>query len=183
LLYHGTTGRWPAEKLIRESATRMRGPGLKMAESVTINRSIEEVYRYWRNLENLPRFMQHLQSVEQLSNGRSRWRVKVPNTEITIQWEAEITDEHQNELIAWRSLPDAVISNEGTVHFKPAPAGRGTEVHASILYRPPAGAIGAAVARLVNALPAQMVKEDLRRFKQVMEAGESPTIGGQPSGG
>jgi uncharacterized membrane protein len=182
VIYRVATGRWPGEKWLVARATGTRGAELGMTETITVQRPVEEVYRYWRNLENLPRFMRHLESVEQLSNGKSRWRVKVPNTEITIEWESEITEERENEGLAWRSLPDAAIDNEGTIRFKSAAGGRGTELKATILYRPPAGAIGTAVARLINALPAQLVKEDLRRFKQVMEAGEIPTIEGQPSG-
>jgi uncharacterized membrane protein len=181
-IYRMATGRWPGEKWLVARATEARGAELGMTETITVQRPVEEVYRYWRNVENLPRFMRHLESVEQLSDGKSRWRVKVPNTEITIEWESEITEERENECLAWRSLPDAAIYNEGNIRLKPATGGRGTELKATILYRPPAGAIGTAVARLINALPAQLVKEDLRRFKQVMEAGEIPTIEGQPSG-
>lgn len=180
VLYHGVTGRWPDYRVLIDRIAETSGQGIKVSESVTILQPVEAVYRYWRQLENLPRFMQHLQSVEQMSGGHSRWRAKVPGTDFTIEWQAQITEDRENELLAWRSLPDAAIFNEGQVRFAPAPGDRGTEVHATILYRPPGGSIGAAVARLFNALPAQFIREDLRRFKQAMEASEVPTTAGQP---
>jgi uncharacterized membrane protein len=158
------------------------GREIRVIESVTISRAPQEVYRFWRNLENLSRFMRHLQSVEVRSDGRSRWRASIPGTEFVVEWDAEMTDDREGELIAWRSLPHAALYNEGTVNFLAAPGNGGTEVRATILYRPPGGAIEAAVARLLNALPAQMVREDLRRCKQALETGEVPTIEGQPAG-
>jgi uncharacterized membrane protein len=178
VLYHGVTGRWPAPGLTKRIAVTS-GEEIKVSESVIIQQPVEAVYRYWRQLENLPRFMQHLQSVEQMSDGRSRWRVKVPGTDFTIEWQAQITEDRENELLAWRSLPDAAVFNEGQVRFAPLPDDRGTEVQATILYRPPGGSIGGAVARLFSALPAQFIREDLRRFKQAMEASELPTMTGQ----
>lgn len=140
-------------------------------QSVTINRSPEEVYQFWRNFENLPRFMTHLQSVRVLDNKRSHWVAKAP-AGMTVDWDAEVTVDRPNELITWHSLQGADIDNSGVVYFKRAPSGRGTEVHVTLVYSPPAGQIGSAIAKLFGEEPGQQLKDDLHRFKQVMEIGE-----------
>jgi uncharacterized membrane protein len=156
------------------------GKGIKVEKSVTVNRPPEELYRFWRNFENLPRFMNHLESVRELGEGRSHWVAKAPAGK-TVEWDAEIYNEKENELIAWRSLEGADIPNAGSVRFERAPGGRGTEVKVALEYDPPAGSLGAAVAKLFGEEPEQQVQEDLRRFKQVMEAGEVPTTQDQPA--
>ena len=130
-----------------------------------------ELYAFWRDFENLPRIMKHLESVEVLDDRRSRWTVKAPAGR-TVEWEAEIHNEVPGELIAWRSLHDADVRNAGSVHFRAAPGDRGTEVRVVLEYAPPAGKLGAAVAKLFGEEPDAQVREDLRRFKQLMEAGE-----------
>ncbi|MBA3345317.1 MAG: SRPBCC family protein [Gemmatimonadales bacterium] len=146
-----------------------RGEGIRVEQSVTINRPREELFQFWRNLENLPRFMDHLESVTVIDEGRSRWVAKGPAGS-RVEWTAEIHNEIEDELIAWRSLPGSEVDNAGSVHF--TPAGQGTEVRVLLRYDPPAGALGAAVAKLFGEEPSQQVAEDLRRLKQVMEAGE-----------
>lgn len=155
--------------------------GIKVERVITVNRPPEELYRLWRDVENLPRFMEHLEKVEALDGRRSRWRAKGPGGR-RIEWEAEIINERENELIAWRSLPGADVGNAGSVRFSPAPGGRGSEVKVTLEYKPPAGPAGALVAKLLGSDPASQVREDLRRFKQVAEAGEVATTRGQPSG-
>ena len=146
--------------------------GLRRTTNViTINKPTEEVYDFWRNFENLPRFMRHLESVKVLDNGRSRWKAKAP-AGASVEWEAELTEDRPGELISWRSLPDADVRNAGTVRFSPAPGGRGTEVRVDLEYAPPAGKVGAMVAMLFREEPGQQVHDDLRSFKQVMELGE-----------
>jgi uncharacterized membrane protein len=113
--------------------------------------------------------------------GRSHWVAKAP-AGTTVEWDAEVYNEKENEMIAWRSLEGSQVDNAGSVHFTPAPGGRGTQVRVVLKYDPPAGVIGAAVARLFGESPAQQIDEDLRRFKQLMEAGEVATTTGQPSG-
>lgn len=157
------------------------GKGIKVEKSVTVNRSPEELYRFWRNFENLPQFMNHLESVKDTGNGRSHWVAKAPAGK-TVEWDAEVYNEKENELIAWRSLEGADVDNAGSVRFEPATGGRGTVVRVTLKYDPPGGALGALVAKLFGEEPSQQIEEDLRRFKQVMEAGEAATTEGQPSG-
>lgn len=151
------------------------------AQSVAVNRSPDECYQFWRNLENLPRFMQHVESVHAIDGRHSHWVVKGPGG-ITVEWDAEITDDLPNEVIAWRSLEGADVKNSGWVKFERAPAGHGTFVKAHITYEPPAGKAGVLVAKALGKEPGQLVKGDLRRFKNVIETGEIPTIEGQPHG-
>ncbi len=153
-----------------------------LERSITVNRTPAEVYLFWRNLENLPRFMEHLQSVTVTGEKSSHWVAKAPLASMPLEWDAEITDERPYELIAWGSLPGSTVINTGAVRFMPAPGNRGTEVHVALSYAPPGGPAGAALARLLNKIAAQTIKEDLRQFKEVMEAGEVPTTEGQPSG-
>jgi uncharacterized membrane protein len=125
--------------------------------------------------------MDHLVSVSQLDSRRSRWVAKAPAGR-TVEWDAEIINEITGELIAWRTVEGADVVSAGSVRFTPAPGGRGTEVRVRLQYDPPAGKIGATVAWLLGHDPAATIREDLRRFKQLMEAGEVPTIEGQPRG-
>lgn len=155
--------------------------GVKIQKSFTIQRSPEECYRFWHDFENLPRFMSHLQSVQKLGDNRSRWTAKGP-LGVNVSWEAEIRNDKPNELIAWKSVEGADINNAGSVRFRPGPNGRGTEVTVELNYEPPAGLIGATIAKLFGEEPETQVREDLRHFKQIMEAGEIPTIEGQTSG-
>ncbi len=157
------------------------GGAFQVTKSVTINRSPEALYHYWHNFENLPNFMYHLESVEERDEGRSHWVAKAP-AGMTVAWDAEITDDRPNEMIAWRSLPDADVPNSGSVRFEPGPAGRGTVVRVAIEYRPPAGAVGKLVATLFGEEPGQQVAGDLHRFKQVMETGEVVRSEGSPHG-
>jgi uncharacterized membrane protein len=145
--------------------------GIRVRKAITINRSPAEVYSFWRNLENLPRFMVHLESVRELDQRLSYWRVHAP-LGTTVEWTAEIVEDRPNELISWRSIPDARVPNSGVVRFTPAPGDRGTEVQLEVSYDPPAGALGATIAKLLGQEPSQQVDGDLRRFKQVMETGE-----------
>jgi uncharacterized membrane protein len=145
--------------------------GFHVHEAITINRPLAEVYQYWRNFENFPTFMSHLESVQTTSPGRSRWRAKGP-AGVRVQWEAEITGDRQSEWIAWRSVEASVVQHSGSVRFEHAPGARGTELHVELQYNPPAGALGVAVARLFGDDPEQQIREDLRRFKQILENGE-----------
>jgi uncharacterized membrane protein len=138
---------------------------------MTINRSPQELYDYWHQFEQLPLFMRHLESVHQTGPGRSHWKAKAP-AGYSVEWDAQIVADTPGELIAWESLEGADVDNSGIVRFSPAPAGRGTEVRVQLQYRPPAGRLGAAVAKLFGEEPNQQIADDLRRFKQVMETGE-----------
>lgn len=151
-----------------------RGEGIRVEQSVTINRPAGELYQFWRRLDTLPRFMDHLESVEVLDPRRSRWVAKGP-VGTRIEWDAEIYNEIAERLLAWRSLPQSDVDQAGSVHFEPLPDGS-TEVRVVLRYDPPAGKVGATVARLLGEDPARQVAEDLRRFKQVMEASEGSLI-------
>ena len=138
--------------------------------SITVNRPLEEVYAFWRDFENLPRFMRHLESVRVLDERRSHWVARGP-AGTTVEWDAEITDELQDRRIAWRSLENADVYNAGSVEFAPAPGG-GTEVHVELRYSPPGGTLASKFAMLFREEPGQQVQDDLRHFKQVLETGE-----------
>ena len=157
------------------------GHGTKVEKSVTIDRPPAELYGFWRNFENLPRFMKHLESVKVSGDERSHWVAKGP-AGTSVEWDAEVYNEKENEMIAWRSLEGSEVANAGSVHFEPAAGGRGTVVRVVLKYDPPAGKLGAAVARLFGESPSQQIDEDLRRFKQLMETGETATTEGQTSG-
>jgi uncharacterized membrane protein len=143
----------------------------RFTRSITVNRPPEEVYRFWRSFQNLPRFMTHLEAVEVRDERRSHWVARGP-AGLKVEWDAEILEERPNELISWRSLPGAGVANAGTVHFRRAPAGRGTELELELAYAPPGGLFGVSLAKLLGEDPSQQVQGDLRRFKQVMEIGE-----------
>lgn len=175
LLYRGV-----AAKNDLQEATGM-SQSIKVEKTMTINKSPEELYRFWHKFENLPRFMKHLQSVTVYDQKRSHWVASAPMGN-TVEWDAEIIDDRENKLIAWTSAEGADIDNSGFVRFQPAPAGRGTEVKVAIEYNPPGGTIGAAIAKLFGEEPEQQIGDDLRRFKQLMEAGEISTTEGQSSG-
>jgi uncharacterized membrane protein len=149
--------------------------------AITVNRPRQEVYRYWRDLENLPRFMAHLESVQTMPGGYSRWRAKGPMKK-SVEWDAEIVEDRPGEVIAWRSAKGTAVRNSGSVRFADAPAGRGTEVRVEIDYRPPAGRMGLAIARLWAEHPEQQVRDDLCRFKQVIETGDVVRSEGSPEG-
>ncbi|HYY56917.1 MAG TPA: SRPBCC family protein [Pyrinomonadaceae bacterium] len=143
----------------------------QVKKSLIINRSPEELYQFWRDLENLPTFMHHLESVRETGEGRSHWVAKAP-AGTTVEWDAEIIEDRPNELIAWRSLEGADVENSGSVSFERAPGNRGTIVRVEMSYNPPGGAIGALVAKLFGEEPGQQAQESLRCLKQVMETGE-----------
>ena len=154
---------------------------VRFTKTIIIERSPEDLYGFWRNMENLPRIMRHVQEVRVLDDRRSHWVVRTP-TGATAEWDAEITEDEPNRRLAWRWLPGAQVDNAGEVRFEPAPGGRGTLVTAEIQYRPPAGAVGATIARLLGSSPERLAGEDLRVFKQLMETGEIATTEGQPAG-
>lgn len=184
LLYRGVSGKdllYDALDIRRSAFAGLEG--ICVQRSTTVQRPRAEVYRFWRNLENLPRFMEHLVSVEAGGDDQktSRW-VARGVLGMPISWEAEIHEEKENELIAWRSLPGSQVDHRGAVRFRDAPADRGTELQVTMVYRPPIGSAGVALARLFGEEPRQHIREDLRRFKQILESGETATISGQTSG-
>jgi uncharacterized membrane protein len=153
--------------------------GIHVEESATINRPLPELYRFWRNFENLPQFMQHLESVSAREEGISHWVAKGP-AGMRVEWDARIINEVENKVIGWQSLEGSTVSTAGSVNFDEDPHGTRLTVH--LQYNPPGGRLGAAVAKMFGEEPNQTIREDLRRLKQLLEAGEIPTTDGQPSG-
>jgi uncharacterized membrane protein len=151
--------------------------GMEVRKFITINRSAPDVYAFWRDLRNLPRFMRHLESIDVVDQHRSHWRVAAP-AGTTVEWDAEIVDDRPDRRIAWRSLEGASVPNRGSVEFEPAPGGRGTEVAVELAYEPPAGRVGAVIAKLFGKEPGQEVMTNLRRLKQILETGSVPTAAG-----
>jgi uncharacterized membrane protein len=182
LIYRGLTGHCAVYEALQLSTTSAdKGPGITLEAAITVHKPAADVYRFWRHLENHPRFISHLKSVVSIGDTRSRWVAKTPMQQ-PIVWDAEIVEERENALLSWRSMPGADIENAGTVRFREMPNGRGTEVRLRLEYSPPGGRAGWVGARLFKSLTAQQLQEDLRRCKQIIEAGEAPTVADQPAG-
>jgi uncharacterized membrane protein len=147
--------------------------GIHVEEWITIDRPVDQVYRFWRNFENLPKFMEHLDSVATREAGVSHWVARGP-AGMKVEWDARVINEIDNKLIAWQSLEGSMVSTAGSVNFRETT--RGTEVRVHLQYNPPAGKLGAAVARLFGEEPRVQIREDLERFKQLMETGKSLKI-------
>lgn len=154
---------------------------LKVEKTLTINRSPAELYQFWHNFENLPQFMKHLQNVQVKDQRRSHWKTKAPLNQ-TVEWDADITAERENEFISWASVPGADIANSGSIEFRPLSHDRGTEVKVISEYHLPLGGLGNAIAKIFGESPEQQIGDDLRRFKMLMETGEIATTEGQPQG-
>ncbi|MGN6552415.1 MAG: SRPBCC family protein [Verrucomicrobiota bacterium] len=154
---------------------------IHVTRTITVDRSPEELFRFWRNFENLPRFMTHLKSVEIKTDQRSHWVVKGPAGK-NVEWDAEIVNERPNQLIAWRSCEGADVDHGGSVRFEPATGGRGTVIKVELRYSPPAGTMGATIAKLLGESPQKQIAVELGRFKQLMETGEIAQTEGQPAG-
>ncbi len=171
-----------ASSLTREDLSgARRGQAYRVVKSITIHRPVEELYAFWRNFENLPRFMYHLQEVRVLDDRRSHWVTSAPAGK-EVEWDAVITDDRPNERISWESMPGSQIPNAGMVRFFPAPAGRGTVVRVEMEYHPPAGPLGRIAAMFTGEEAGQQVGGDLRRFKNVMETGEVVRSDASPRG-
>ena len=184
MLYRGATGHCVFYQMLEINRSEEGNKGIQIQRSATINVPRDQLYRIWRNFENLPRFMKHLQLVdvdESTGGTRSHWVAKAPFGR-DIAWDAEITEDRQNELISWRSLPGSLVKSMGTVRFVDAPNTLGTIVHVSMQYNPPGGSMGAVIARLFGEEPGQQLRNDLRNFKMMMETGEIASVEGQPSG-
>jgi uncharacterized membrane protein len=189
LLYRGATGHCPLYQALEvntasEAAQQeAKKQGLHLVQSYSINKPREELYRFWRNLENLPKIMSHLESVRVLDDRRSQWTASAPQIAgRTVEWEAEITADEPGRRISWQSSANSAVSHQGTVEFSDAPGDRGTLIRVSLDYRPIGGQLGRLAAWFSGESPEQQIREDLRNFKRAMESGEVPTILGQPHG-
>jgi len=150
------------------------GYGIKIKKAVTVDASAERLYEYWRDLTNVVKLFDNVPSVSVVDDRLSHWFLRAPGG-LILEWDAEITVDRKNEMIGWRSLEGANIDNAGYVRFERATGGRGTVVRIALQYNPPAGKVGAAVATLMGEKPEKQIEAALRRFKQLMETGESPT--------
>jgi uncharacterized membrane protein len=190
LVYRGTTGFsplyrslgiMPPREFLGRSVSIPYQHGVRVDKSVTVTRRLEEVYAFWRNLSNLPRFMRHVHTVEVIDEKKSHWIVSAPGGKI-VEWNVEINSEEPNQRIGWRSVAGSDVETAGSVRFKRAPGGRGTEVQLELQYLPRGGALGALLVRIMGGDPANQIGEDLKRFKQLMETGEIATTTGQSDG-
>jgi uncharacterized membrane protein len=170
--YRGKTGHCDVYQAAGIDTTGAAEKGVRVEKFLTVNRSPQQVYEFWRNLENLPRFLRHIDSVQMTGDLTSHWKASGP-AGVTLEWDAEMVEDYPGQLILWRSVGDATLPNEGSVEFREAPGGRGTEVKVSIRYFPPGGAAGKAAAKLANIITAQQIEEDLKRLKQILETGET----------
>lgn len=181
LIYRGVSGYCAAYNALGINTATPSATSIAVERAVTINKPASELFQFWRNFENLPQFMDHLESVTIQNDTRSHWVVKAP-AGTSVAWDADIVEEQENRFISWRSAPGADVENAGTVSFEELPNDRGTLVRVSLQYNPPAGPLGTIVARLFGEEPHQQVYDDLLHFKNLMETGEIPTTEGQPHG-
>jgi uncharacterized membrane protein len=175
LAYAGIVGEWPfTNGRATETKTALGGSkGIHVRESIRVERPLPEVYRFWRKLENLPRFMIHLERVTEIGDRRSHWVAKGP-AGVSVEWDADIINEEENKVIGWRSLPQSDVVTAGSVNFSTVRGGRSTQVSVHLQYAPPAGKAGAFLATLFGREPSQTIREDLRHVKHLLEAGEIP---------
>lgn len=173
LLYRGATGYCPLYDKLGKDTTDL--PAIRITETFIVNSPREDVYRFWRNLENLPKFMKHLKSVTEIDQTYSHWKANVPGELVTIDWTAQITKEEENRYIGWQSIEGANVDNAGKVEFLDAVSGVGTELNVEINYFPPAGVIGHGIANLLNGVFENMVREDIKNFKHYVEGDEYKT--------
>ncbi|HJT22541.1 MAG TPA: SRPBCC family protein [Nitrospira sp.] len=183
LLYRGASGYCPAlgalgiDTAAGHSTDRLgrrkvkSGRATKIRRTIEIKRPPEELYRFWRSLDNLPRIMSHLQSVQIVNDRLSHWTVKTFSGAPPVEWDAEIINDVENERIGWRSLSGADVDNTGSVEFEPIGGGHATRLTVTLQYAPPAGRVGAAVAKILGEDPDAKIAQDLQRFKETMEAG------------
>lgn len=182
LLYRGITGNCALYSRFDVDGTKTTSVNIR--NTFIVNKPRSEVYAFWRKMENLPLFMDHLASVTEIDNRRSHWEAKFPeNNPISVKWDAEIVKDEIDRLISWQSLPGSTIENAGKVEFRDALGNMGTELRIMITYRPPAGNIGAGIAKLFNPLFEKVVREDVVNFKQYIEQKPSATVNEQYSPG
>lgn len=189
LILRGSTGNCALYQALGVNTAHGTGPntavpagaGVKVEHSVTVNAEPDAVYRQWRNFSRLPEFMTHLREVKETDATHSRWTAKAP-LGMSVQWDAEIVSDKPGEVISWRSLAGSDVDTAGSVHFRKAAGGRGTEVRVSLKFDPPAGKLGRLVARLFGANPDQQVREDLARFKTIAESGTGRRLTTRPAG-
>ena len=172
LVYRGASGHCFIYNQLQRAKYTSNTESENIQTTFIVNKPKDEVYKFWRNLENLPRFMKHIKSVSEVDDKKSRWELNVPGNLTSVGWDAEIVKEEEGELIAWKSLPGATIDNAGKVTFKDALGHSGTELTVVITYKPPAGNVGSALAWLLQPLFKSKIEKDILGFKQYIEIGE-----------
>lgn len=177
---HSPLYKWLGKRRGGRPASGVSAGTVLVERSVTIDRPAADLYAFWRRFENLPTVMHHLKSITTLGEGITRWVAAGP-AGADVTWDAQLVDDEANELIAWRSLAGSQVHHAGSVRFRPAPAGRGTEVSVRLQALTPGGKAGTLVAAMFGASPKQEISDDLRRFKALMETGEILTTQGQAS--
>jgi uncharacterized membrane protein len=190
LIYQSVTGKNPLNDVlnrdtaVKTNSARVSVPhkqGIHVTRAVTIDRPVQDLYNFWHDPANLPQVMTYVESVQPIGENRTHWTLKLPN-DATVEFDSEVYTDTPNEVISWRSLPGSQFQNAGSVRFRPAPAGRGTEVHLTVEFVPPGGRLGRAALKLFGDVPNQYIAQYLRDFKQMMETGEKATTEGQTSG-
>ena len=179
-LYRGSSGNCPVYTALGKEEGVHHAESVNIRTSLLVERPRLEVYYFWRQLENLPLFMKHLLTVQQLDTMRSHWEAVLPGNVATIKWDAEIVKEEEGRLLGWKSIPGSTIENAGKVEFRDAGIGA-TELEVVISYRPPAGELGTAIAKLLNPIFEKVVLDDIRNFKTYIESCEVITYVGQPT--
>jgi uncharacterized membrane protein len=172
LLNRGITGH--CELYTRLGKVNTEPVNVNIRSSFIVDKPREEVYQFWRKLDNLPLFMKHLESVEVIDEKRSHWVLKLPTNVAKVSWDAEIVKDEPNEMIGWSSVEGSMIDNAGKVRFKDAEDGNGTVIDVVISYQPPAGGVGLSVASALSPVLKKMVDDDVRNFKQYMDIGSNP---------
>jgi uncharacterized membrane protein len=168
LLYRAVSGKCPVSTALREGGRDHRPSNVNVRTQVTVNSPREEVYAFWRRLENLPLFMKHLESVDELSDTVSAWKIRIPGGLGDVRWEAEIIKEVKDRELSWQSARGAGIENAGKINFSDAPSG-GTRIDVMITYRAPMGVLGERLSRLLTPVFREMIEKDIEGFKHFME--------------
>ena len=193
LLYRGVSGNCPVYSSMGKTKGVSHTQAINIRTSMIVNKPKDEVYAFWRKLENLPLFMKHLSSVTEIDSKHSHWEAVVPGNIGKIKWNAEIVKEEPGQMIGWQSIPNSMINNAGKVVFNDALNGQGTEIEVVISYHPPAGELGSGVAKLVNPMAEKVIRQDILNFKEYIEtkhgaagtttaAGSTPSMHAQPQG-
>jgi uncharacterized membrane protein len=170
LVYRGVSGHCLTYQTLGVNTTSERTEGILVDKSITIDVQPDKLYKFWVDFENLPQFMDHLEAVWMIGDHRYRWVAKAP-AGMSVEWDADIIEERPGELVAWRSLQGSEIANEGSVRFEPADHGLATTVHVSLKYYPPAGKVGAWIAKMLGEEPGDQIEADLQHLKEIMESG------------
>lgn len=179
LLYRGVSGHCPVYAGMGKTKGVSHTQAINIRTGLIVNKRKDEVYAFWRKLENLPLFMKHLATVTEIDTKHSHWEAEIPGGIGKVKWNAEIVKEEEGSMIGWQSIPNSTINNAGKVSFKEALGGEGTELEVVISYHPPAGEIGASLAKWLNPVLEKMVRQDIMNFKEYIETkhGSSSNVG------